>query len=166
VRETYSTDGNVISPNWSTVEVHSRSQTKVDHGQAARRSGSAAGDPATALYWRTRSERAKALDGWRNEIGNRFPDKARVLRVAWSLESMFGSAKRYARVTDRYLSRKLNLPIKVVETCIRKLERAGLIVRTFDNIDGKTQRRIWPARANARPATGNCPAICDRGGRS
>ena len=149
----YTGQDNVIRPtDWQ----HEKQVQGVD---LFRRRFIGEGDtPANALSWRTRSEKAKALDGWRIEVGMTFPESARVLRIAWALEAMFGSNKRYARVTDSYLSRKLGIPLKKIQASMTKLERSGLIVRASIVADGKTHRRIWPARPQARPATGRQPA--------
>jgi hypothetical protein len=108
-RKTYSAEGNVIRPtDWQQEK-----PAPVQDVGLFRRCFIGEGDmPAHALSWRTRSEKAKALDGWRVDVGMTFPESARVLRIAWALEAMFGSNKRYARVTDRYLSRKLGIPLK------------------------------------------------------
>lgn len=167
--DTYTAEGNIIRPiGWETVEerVDAKSLSDVDHCQTGRRFISDDDMPAKALTWRTRSQKAKALEGWRIEVGKTFAESARVLRVAWALEAMFGNAKRYARVTDSYLSRKLGMPLKNIQTTMTKLERSGLIVRVSVVVDSKTHRRIWPVRADARPATGNFPGLADRGCRS
>jgi hypothetical protein len=159
-RETYTTDGNVLRPtDWQDEQVQANSQPDVDGRQTEACFADEEDTPTNALSWRTRSQKAKALDGWRIEVGRTFPESARVLRVAWTLEALFGSAKGYARVTDCHLSRKLGIPLQKIRSSMTKLERSGLIVRSSVAVDGKKHRRIWPARANARPATGNCPAI-------
>jgi hypothetical protein len=123
-RTAYTGQGNVIRPtDWQ----HEKRVQGVD---LFRRRFIGEGDtPANALSWRTRSEKAKALDGWRIEVGMTFPESARVLRIAWALEAMFGSNKRYARVTDSGLSRKLGIPLKKIQASMTRLERSGLIVR-------------------------------------
>src|SRR3981189_3239164 len=107
----YTGQGNVIRPtDWQ----HEKQVQGVD---LFRRRFIGEGDtPANALSWRTRSEKAKALDGWRIEVGMTFPESARVLRIAWALEAMFGSNKRSARVTDSCLSRKLGMRVRAMTT--------------------------------------------------
>lgn len=162
-RETYTANGNILHPTFQRVgwkdRVQANSQADVERCRTGRRFVGAGDTPATSLSWRTRSQKAKALDDWRVEVGKMFSESPRVLRIAWALEAMLGTTKPYARVTDSYLSRKLGIPRNKIEAAMAKLERSGVIVRASIVVDGKTHRRIWPARADARPATGDCPAV-------
>jgi hypothetical protein len=53
--------------------------------------------PLGALVWRTARQKAKLFDQWRVAIGKLFPSSARVLRVAWALEWLFGQEGFYEK---------------------------------------------------------------------
>ena len=100
--------------------------------------------PLGALVWRTARQKAKLFDQWRVAIGKLFPSSARVLRVAWALEWLFGQ-EGFAYATDSYLSRKLGIPVNKIQAALQDLERAGGIIRASVFVQNKPQRRIWPS---------------------
>lgn len=100
--------------------------------------------PAHAILWQTPGQKAKRLDAWRAEIGKLFPESGRILRIAWTLEWLFGS-QGFAFPTDAFLSQKLAIPVNKIQSGLSDLERAGAIVRASVYIRGRTQRRIWPS---------------------
>lgn len=113
--------------------------------------------PAAAMTWRTAGEKAKALQSWRIATGRTFPEAARVLRVAWALEWLFGR-EGFAYATDGYLEKELIIPIKKIQAALQDLERAGSIIRASVMVRGRAQRRIWPSSVivdRIFPATGN-----------
>jgi len=159
-RETYTADGNILRPTFQNTGWREEQVNDIARVQPSCIGGAKA--PSVALSWYGRSQKAKALDDWRTEVGNVFPASALVLRVAWTLEAAFGSNKGYARITDRYLARKLGVTLNSIRSSLTKLDRAGLIVRAIVDVDGKRLRRIWPARAIARPASGILPVSGQR----
>jgi hypothetical protein len=100
--------------------------------------------PAKALSWRTPGEKAKRLDNWRVAVGKTFSESARVLRIAWALEWMFGK-EGFAYATDSYLGQKLGIPVNKIQSGLTELERAGAIIRASVFFKNKAQRRIWPS---------------------
>ena len=113
--------------------------------------------PTAAIHWRTPAEKAKRLDAWRTAVGRQFASSARVLRVAWTLEWMFGP-NGFAFPTDAYLERKLGVPVLKIQAALQDLERAGAIIRASVFCRGKPQRRIWPSTditAAILPTVGN-----------
>jgi hypothetical protein len=100
--------------------------------------------PANVIKWRTPREKAKRLASWRDEVGKTFPASGRNLRIAWSLECLFGH-DGYAFPTDGYLSRKLGIPVNKIQSGLADLERAGAIVRASVFVRSRPQRRIWPS---------------------
>jgi hypothetical protein len=100
--------------------------------------------PQGALVWRTARQKAKLFDQWRVAVGKSFPSSARVLRVAWALEWLFGQ-EGFAYATDSYLSRKLGVAINKIQAALQDLEQGGAIVRASAFVQNKPQRRIWPS---------------------
>jgi len=101
--------------------------------------------PEGALTWGTSRDRATALYHWRKAVSRTFPEAARVVRVAWLLEWLFGK-DGFAFANDSHIERELSLPIKKIQAALLDLERAGAIIRVSVFVRGKAQRRIWPAR--------------------
>ena len=159
-RDTYTADGNILRPTFQHAGWRQEQVSEITRLQPRLIGGAEA--PSAALSWQGRSQRTKILDDWRIEVGKVFPASALVLRVAWTLEAAFGSNKGYARITDRYLARKLGVTLNSIRSSLTKLDRAGLIVRAIVDVDGKRLRRIWPARAIARPASGILPVSGQR----
>lgn len=113
--------------------------------------------PANAIRWRTPAEKAKRLDAWRMAVGRHFASSARVLRVAWTLEWMFGP-EGFAFATDAYLERKLGIPVIKIQAALQELEKAGAVIRASVFIRDKAQRRVWPSTeivAAIFPTVGN-----------
>ncbi|MBR1270449.1 hypothetical protein JQ629_23520 [Bradyrhizobium sp. AUGA SZCCT0222] len=107
--------------------------------------------PEKAITWRTAAERAQQLDRWRTAVGRHFAGSSRVLRVAWTLEWMFGLKQGYAFCTDGFLERKLDIPIIKIQAALLELERAGAIIRASVFDRNRAQRRIWAS--SELPAT-------------
>ena len=66
------------------------------------------------------------------------------MRVAWTLEWLFCD-DGYAFPGDTYLSRKLDIPINKIQSCLTDLERGGAIIRASVFVNGKPERHIWPS---------------------
>ena len=100
--------------------------------------------PHGALVWRTARQKAKLFDEWRVAVGKSFPKSARDLRLAWTLEWLFGEMG-FAYATDGYLSRKLGIPANKIQASLSVLESGGAIIRASVFVRGEAQRRIWPS---------------------
>jgi hypothetical protein len=100
--------------------------------------------PAGALVWRTVRQKSKLFDEWRVAVGKSFPKSARDLRLAWTLEWLFGEMG-FAYATDGYLSRKLGIPANKIQASLCELESGGAIIRASVVVRGEAQRRIWPS---------------------
>lgn len=110
--------------------------------------------PDEALRWFTLKQRDKALCMWRQANGKLFAEHGRCLRIAWTLEWLFGK-NGYAFPTDAFLSQALDIPIKKIQSGLHALEKRGAIIRASVFVNGRVQRRIWPSRANIPPTVGN-----------
>jgi len=113
--------------------------------------------PEGALSWASPAKRALAMRQWRNAVGMRFNDAARVLRVAWTLEWLFGK-DGFAYATDAFIERETHIPIKKIQAALLELEQAGAIIRASVYVQAKPQRRIWPSTKIAPdifPTVGN-----------
>ena len=106
-----------------------------------------------ALSWRGNRGRAKALRQWRTRVSKTFSARPRFLRVAWTLEWLFGK-DGYAFPTDGFLANELGMDVDHVQEALKDLERGNAIIRASVFIDEKPQRRIWPSAALIPPATG------------
>jgi hypothetical protein len=100
--------------------------------------------PLGALVWRTARQKAKLFDQWRVAIGKLFPSSARVLRVAWALEWLFGQ-EGFAYATDSYLSRKLGIPSIKFRPLFKILNGQGASFAL------RSSCRISPSVASGRP---------------
>lgn len=99
--------------------------------------------PANAATWRSPKGRAKFFHPWRQAVGRKFSGSPRVLRVAWTLEWLFGK-DCYAFATDSYLARQLGVLENNVQEALKDLEENGAIIRrSVLTNDKKAQRRIW-----------------------
>lgn len=109
--------------------------------------------PESALAWRGNRARSKALRLWRASVSKAFSARPRCLRVAWSLEWLFGK-DGYAFPTDGFLARELAMDVDHVQEALKDLERGEAIIRASVFIDEKPQRRIWPSAALIPPDAG------------
>jgi hypothetical protein len=100
--------------------------------------------PTGALVWCSARQKSKLFDGWRVAVGKSFPKSARDLRLAWTLEWLFGEMG-FAYATDGYLSRKLGIPANKIQASLCELESGGAIIRASVFVRGEAQRRIWPS---------------------
>ncbi len=113
--------------------------------------------PQDALRWFALKQRDKALYKWRLANGKLFAEHGRCLRIAWTLEWLFGK-NGYAHPTDAFLSQELGIPIKKIQSGLHALEKRGTIIRASVFVNGRVQRRIWPSKANIPPTVGNMDA--------
>lgn len=104
--------------------------------------------PDHALTWRTNSEKSKLLRAWRNGVGKAFPESGRPLRIAWTLEGLFGN-QGYAFPTDAYLSRELVFRLKM---CSALLPRSKRLERSFGR-----RCSFGAGRANRSGVSGHRP---------
>lgn len=109
--------------------------------------------PASALKWSSNKERAIALRGWRVAVGKAFAEHSRCLRVAWTLEWLFGE-QGFAFPSDSFLHRETGIQTNKIQDALRLLEKRGLIIRASVIVDDKDQRRIWPSAEMIPPTVG------------
>jgi len=110
--------------------------------------------PAEALIWANNRTRPHALRKWRCAVSAAISDRPRCLRVAWTLEWLFG-VNGYAYPTDSFLARELGIQIKHVQAALQHLEKVGAIIRASVFVNGRPERRIWPSSAIIPPTVGN-----------
>jgi len=110
--------------------------------------------PDEALRWFSPRQKTRSLRQWRQITGKLFAEHGRCLRIAWTLEWLFGQ-DGFAYPTDTFLSRELGIPIKKVQSGLLALEKGGVIIRMSVFVNGKVERRIWPSKANIPPTVGN-----------
>lgn len=109
--------------------------------------------PEGALTWRSAKQRNVALWAWRNAVSREFAERPRCLRVAWSLDSLFGG-DGFAFPADSWFERRIGLPVNKVQQALLALENGGAIIRASAIVDGLAQRRIWPSSQIIPPTVG------------
>jgi hypothetical protein len=122
--------------------------------------------PNGVLTWaKSSKQRNHVLQRWRHAVFSNFGQQARCLRVCWVLSDLFNVEKGYAFVSDPTLSELTSLPRNKTQATLTELERGGAIVRTRVFLDGRRQRRIYPAAAILPPKMGGADTPSKRGYR-
>lgn len=106
--------------------------------------------PPQALTWATSRERDHVLWCWRRGVTAGFPQKARVIRLAWALEWFFRKAG-FAYAGDRYLAEQAGIALNKLQEVLTRLERSGAIIRVHVYENSAPKRRIYPAATIAVP---------------
>ena len=109
--------------------------------------------PEGAATWETPQQRRQVLHYWRRGVSKRHARRARALRVAWALADLFNTTTGYAFPGDRRLSRETGLSMRETQRGLTDLDKAGDIIRVHCVVDGKFERRVFPAGVQTIPAT-------------
>ena len=112
--------------------------------------------PSGALTWETAVQRRAVLRRWRRWVCQNFNSR-RVLRIAWALYDLFNSKTGFSHAGDRYLATEVDLRVIDVQKGLTTLDRGKAIIRVHCFVDGKLQRRIFPAGIPAIAACSYLP---------
>src|SRR5687768_4596766 len=102
--------------------------------------------PAGCLTWRTPREKSLQLHNWRTAVMRTFPEKARVVRIAWTMDSLFTN-EGYCFASNGFFSERLLIDPKNVERAMKILADAGAIIRVHVRNGAAAQRRIFAGAA-------------------
>src|SRR5437763_1438991 len=86
------------------------------------------GTPKGAMTWKSAKQRSRLMFAWRCATMAKFNHSARVLRVAWLLDSLF-QKEGYAYPTDQYIGQTVGMQINHVQATLTILEKGGAIIR-------------------------------------
>ena len=99
--------------------------------------------PVGALTWIDMEDKPHQLRRWRRGIGKALDRQPRAIRLAWTLEWLFVGG--YAYASNGFLAREMGIGANKVQEALALLEANGAIVRAYAFVDGRVQRRLYPA---------------------